>query len=133
MNPSLHPPFSSAVTTNHIQSVTPMAGGVYMIKLARPITPGEVTTVTYTDEHYVSNPAHFRSLPGDVGGNRFTRESDIDILVRILNGELAPPWPGLSDDIDHSGSTGPRDLLRLIDLFSREWINMSVPIPGVCP
>ena len=132
-NPNLHPPLPAALTTNRIESVISLEGDVHKIELARPITPGEVTTIAYTDELYTAHAAHFASLPGDVGADGIARESDIDILVSILNGDAAPPWPGFSDDIDHSGSTGPRDLLRLIDLFNQGWLNTSVPISGICP
>jgi hypothetical protein len=104
----------------------PGSPGTFTITLARPITPGALTTITYTDVHDVKSTGRFTSHPANVNDDVFASEADVQALVDILSGALAPPWGIFSDDIDRSvrvtppltsGAT-PADILEVVDLLN---------------
>jgi hypothetical protein len=127
---------------NFIQSVVADAGGTnYIITLARPITPGAVTTISYS---YFGGDSTgtFTFHPGNVNANSFTAPQDILAVIDCLNGinqETNCPWGMLSCDIDRSNVCGPPDILRVIDLLNganayEPWIGTPLPqASGLCP
>ncbi len=86
--------------------------GTLTVVLDRPITPGTWTTIT----HVPSNTsATFGFLPGDLTGDGVSNEADVQHLVDTL-ATTSPPPADL--DVDRSGTVGPQDILRLIDLLN---------------
>jgi hypothetical protein len=108
--------------------------GRYEIFLARPITPGAVTTLYYGDRV----AARYYYHPGNVNGDDVTNPLDLLAIVDILNGVTEAPWGVYSDDIDRSGQLSPQDILALIDLLNGAgqldpWNGTPRPDPGRCP
>jgi hypothetical protein len=128
---------TGGLTPNAVASVVEgPAGGTYTIMLARPITPGEVTTLSYLgDGSFASYIYH----PANVNGDMIANPIDILRLVDYINGAATPPWGVYSTDIDRSGLTNPQDILREIDLLNGAgvldpWNNSPVPSnDGLCP
>jgi hypothetical protein len=126
-------------TPNSIQSV--MANGTnYTITLARPITPGAVTTLKYTRSMGGATTGVFTSHPANVNGDSAAGPNDILRVVDCLN-NVNPgvncPHGLFSRDIDQSGVFGPADILRAIDLLNGAdvfipWNNTSLPM-NTCP
>ncbi len=85
--------------------------GTYTIRLNRPITPGEITAITYTDDRGVDHTGRFASHPANVNGNDQAGPSDILAIIDILNGAIPSPWGIYSKDINHFGLLGPTDIL----------------------
>ena len=110
------------------------ADDTFTIKLNRPITPGEVTTITYTDYRGAAQRGSFISHPANVDGDGLASPNDVLVLIDILNGSPAPPWGWFSTDCDHSGSTGPADIICVVDLLNHGWLGTTLPRnPGTCP
>ncbi|GAG16275.1 unnamed protein product, partial [marine sediment metagenome] len=86
-NPSLHPPYPPELQNNDILSAPDNGDGTYTIVLKRPITPGEVTTVTHTDDDAGATTGTFISHPANVNGDGFADPLDIPAMIDILNGE----------------------------------------------
>jgi len=108
---------------NAIQSVSPevVSGAfqMYRISLERPITPGAVTTLTYTDNNLAEQTGIFTAHPANVDGDAVASPLDIMEMVDCcLNGTCAPSWGAYSCDIDRSGGSYAPDLLALIDLLN---------------
>lgn len=126
---------------NAVTAVTEEPAGTYSLSLARPITAGELTTLTYIDFVGAEWTGFFGSLPGDVNADRVTNADDLTAMIdACLNGVTAPPLPPPGDrydcDLDHSGATTAQDLVRLIDLLNgagefTSWLDETVP--DVCP
>ena len=120
---------------NGIVNVTESAG-VYTIALERPITPGKVTTLTYTEDGGVATTGEFISHPGNVDGNATSSATDIAAIVSCVTNGTCEPW---QCDIDRSGSCAPSDVLREIDVLNgADQLDMwdGTPLPtagGVCP
>ncbi len=102
---------------NSITSISEGAPGDYTIMLARPITPGSCTTITY-DGAGTAQTTKFSFLPGDVSGNGTASPGDIMELIDILNGMSMPVWDVYSTDVDASGVTGAPDILAIIDVLN---------------
>jgi hypothetical protein len=133
----------SGETPNVIESMTE-EGGIYTITLARPITPGGVTQLTYTDDYLVQSIGTFTAHPANVNSDGYSSPLDVLAIIDCLNGvdptPGAPnencPWGLYSSDIDHSGQFNPSDILREIDLLNGAnaydpWL--AVPRPaGAC-
>jgi hypothetical protein len=94
-------------------------GANYTIALARPITPGAVTRLSYHPSDGVPTVGTFISHPGNVNGDATASPVDILRLIDCLNSELICFGFGVySRDIDHSGLFAPADILREIDLIN---------------
>jgi hypothetical protein len=117
-NPHLRPPYPPELETNDILEVFDDNSGLYQIVLRRPITPGELTTITYTNELGSASTGCFTSHPGNVNGGATAGPKDINVLIDILSGDDPAQWRMSSVDIDHSGALAPGDLLRAIDLLN---------------
>ncbi len=123
-----------------IASITPSLNDSLLISLDRPIAAGSSISLTYTDRNGFTPTGRFTVHPGNVNADAVTDANDVGALIAILRGELQPRWDSFSADIDRSGSIGPGDLLRLIDLlagseaFAPGWNGVSLPEnPGPCP
>lgn len=92
--------------------------GAYTLTLARPITQGAVTTITYTDSDATTKSVEYISHPGNVNGDGMTDSTDVRDFVRALAGEITLPWGIFSEDIDRSNVFSPLDLLELVDLLN---------------
>jgi hypothetical protein len=139
-NPPLYPPYPPELENNDIRSVLGHGDGTYTITLNRPITPGEVTGITYTDVYRIRTTGHFIAHPGNVNGDNVADPGDIVALIGIINRDSVSPWGTLSEDLDHSGSLAPGDILALIDLlnggdtFAPGWNGTALPGSAVtCP
>ncbi len=110
--------------------------GVYTITLARPITPGELTTVTYTDDDGGQTVGSFIAHPANVNGDDVSTAGDILALIDVINGVTEAAYGTFSSDIDHSGKASAEDVLALIELLDgidaqEVWLNSVVPA-GPC-
>ncbi len=130
----------SVAVANEITSITDNGNGLYTVNLLRPMTPGAVTTLTYTDGVGATSVGTFTVHPGNVNADALTNAEDVAALIAVLRGKVPPPWDLFSADIDRSGSLGPGDLLRLMDLlngseaFAPGWNGVPLPeSPGDCP
>ncbi|MGB2988290.1 MAG: hypothetical protein WBE26_20665 [Phycisphaerae bacterium] len=103
---------------NAVTDVVDNDDGTFTVNLARPISTGAVTTITYTDESGVSYTGTFTSHPANVNGDVSSNAVDILAIIDILNGVRAAPWGKYSCDVDHSGVCAPADILRVIDLLN---------------
>ncbi|HNU45215.1 MAG TPA: right-handed parallel beta-helix repeat-containing protein [Phycisphaerae bacterium] len=135
---------STACGPNAITSVTHLGSGVYQIELARPITPGAVTTIEYLGDHsFVTYYTH----PANVDGSPTANVNDINQLINFLN--ICIPNPGdpscqgagvYKGDINHSGGYAISDLNTEINLlqgsglFAPGWMNTAKPeLDGCAP
>jgi hypothetical protein len=107
---------------NSIASVVqdPIIPGEYTIMLTKPITAGELTTITYTDTHLVKSTGRFTSHPGNVKADSTTSAADVNDLLAVLSGTRVLIWGNFSVDIDRSGAFTPADLLEEVDLMTDE-------------
>jgi hypothetical protein len=96
--------------------------GMYTLTLARPITPGAKTTITYTDTHGNLSKLHMASCPGNVRGDGTSSPQDIQDLSAALSGACLPPcatpWDSHSIDLDRSGMFTPADILDAADYLA---------------
>ncbi len=131
---TLHPPYQPGFESNEITGVEANGDGTYTVILKRPITPGEVTTVTYRDNNGTTTTGSFIAHPADVNADSGAGPSDILAIIDIISGVQTPLWGAYSSDIDHSGIVGPPDILRVIDQLNAGWLNTALPTnPGTCP
>ncbi len=134
LNPALHPNYTPEVALNAVESAVETSPGRYFVALRRPITPGEVTTITYRDDLGTTSFAKLISHPGDVNGDGVSAPGDILDLIDVLNGVAQPSWGLYSTDCDRSGEAGPADILCLVDLLNAGWNGTTVPQGGgPCP
>ena len=125
----------AAGSPNAVQSVTDQGRGQFTITLARPITPGAATILTYTGSGAMGT---FISHPSNVNSNSAATPSDILDLIDHLNGVRVPPLTPWQCDIDRSGLCVPADILSEIDLLNGNgfipWNGTSRPATaGLCP
>jgi len=104
------------LTGNFVEDVTETSTGVYEIRLNRPISGGEWTTITYLGEE--GRVVTYGSLPANANGDEVSNSGDITSLINYINQAQQPPWGAYSTGIDHSGYTNSQDILRLIDLLN---------------
>ncbi|RME38243.1 MAG: hypothetical protein D6788_07825, partial [Planctomycetota bacterium] len=125
---------------NEVVDVSTDGAGNFVLTLARPITPGAVTTVTYTNDDGFTTTGVFVSHPGDVDGDGVSGAGDVLDLLNVLSAGRVPRGlvPDLLRwDIDRSGAVGPADVLRLIDLLTGAdgyavWSGTQQPACGTC-
>jgi len=141
-NPELHPSYPPAYLDNRVISVT-WADGPDIVEFARPITPGEATTIMYVDVNGQTKTfGPFVSLPGDVSGDLVTNAADVLSLIDTLNAmpcslyTCPVPWAEFSYDIDRNGDAEALDILELIDLLNgagayKVWNSVSIPADGL--
>jgi len=121
---------------NSITDVSETAG-VYTITLARPITKGAATTITYDNDP--ARTGTFISHPGNVNADSSAAPADILDLIDGLNGVFVLPYGVLSGDLDRSNVIAPADILEEIDLLNGAsaydvWNGTAKPsATGVCP
>ncbi|MCH8967154.1 MAG: hypothetical protein IID43_05710 [Planctomycetes bacterium] len=116
-----------------IVSVVNDGANNYTITLDRPITHGEVTTLTYDNTGAGGNTvftATFRYLPGDVNGDGTSTPDDI--LAAIDSLKNIAPLPPDQVDAERSGEADAVDILAVINLLNGggdhdEWLNMTIP------
>lgn len=122
---------------NAVSKVLDNGNGTFDVVLARPMTPGAVTTLTYTTN---GARAVYTSHPGNVNGDSATGAIDILALIDCLNNSDPAtncPWGAASSDVDRSGSTNATDVLGVIDLINGSgaftpWLNSHRPDPAAC-
>lgn len=102
-----------------ISQIERLGGDQYLIKLARPMTPGMQARITYTDLYDQRATAEFTFRPGDVNADGATTPADVMTLINVLNGQQSAPWGVLSTDIDRSGTTDYADVARLIEIVQQ--------------
>jgi len=111
---------------NSIAGVLEGPSGTYTITLTKPITAGELTTITYTDTHGLKSSGRFTSSPGNVNADPSTSASDVDAFFEALNGTTALVWGRYSGDVNLSYDPilnptdyiTPADGLEVIDLIN---------------
>jgi hypothetical protein len=133
-NAALHPIGSG---NNIITNVDTVGGGLYTLTLFHPITPGEVTRITYTSSSgNTIETASFTAHPGDVNGDGTGNGDDIVSMTLALDG--VTPLPLLQTDTDRNEVAGPEDLLRLVDILNGggdllSWFGVVVDQNAQCP
>lgn len=142
VNPSLHPPYSDDMAQNEILGIE-WADGGFRMHLKRPITPGELTRITYRDALQQDRSMCLLSLPGDVDASGAVNGRDILALIDWLNTghrtSTFPNWWAQSDDINRDGKGNATDILELIDLLNgagsfARWYGATVPLDAFeCP
>ena len=128
---------------NVIQSPNGDGSSTYTITLNRPITPGAVSAITYTDDDSVRSTATYTAHPGNVNGDLTASATDIGNLINRLNGVnpgINAPWGLFSADLDRNNAVSPRDLVRLVDILNGggainpAWLNTAKPSTTLtCP
>ncbi len=124
---------------NAIASVVNNGDGTVTINLAKPLTAGAVTRITYTDDVGGRSTGAWTFHPGNTNGDSVANELDVAALAAELRGGGGLP-PGLfRRDINRSGRLTPADLLENVDLllgtgaFS-PWMSTPKPLAsGTCP
>jgi hypothetical protein len=100
---------------NEIVDIDSPAAGIYTFELLRPISPGEVTRITYVvNGSYVE----FISHPGNANADGEAEPFDVTSIVNYFNQTETPPAVPYSTDIDHSAVFDSFDVLRLLDLLN---------------
>jgi hypothetical protein len=122
---------------NGIVDINEVAG-VYTIELVRPITPGAVTTLTYTNAAGADTTGEFISHPANANGDDMANGADVEDLAGALGGPGSLPFGNFSRDIDHSNAFTPLDLLAGINLLNGSamfevWNNTPLPTSNTCP
>lgn len=113
--------------------------GTYLLTLAKPLQTDAVTTITYTDGNGVRTVGQFSAHPGNVNADSRTSGVDIAVLFGIIEGDFPAIFDEYSSDTDHSGTTTPADVLRIIDLLNgadgyKEQLGVRSPtIDADCP
>ncbi len=124
---------------NAIWSVIDGGGGLFTLHLARPMTAGAVTTITYSSQGLARSTGRFVVHPANVNGDAEASPGDLLELIAILGGTAESRWGLFSEDLDRSGSLTPADLLEIVDLLNgvaayRAWNHTSLPVDGGhCP
>ncbi len=123
-------------SANGVASVSDNGDGDYTIRLARPITPGAVTKITYAGN---GSFARYIAHPANLSATGTASSADVDALVNYLNGTAAHPPGLLSADVNRSGTVTGADILDAVGLLIGEgqytiWNNSTLPTPNAnCP
>ncbi len=123
-------------TANRITGVADNFDGTYRVTLARPITTGAVTTLTFLHGDGSETVGVFTSHPGNADGGPMAEVTDVTAVIDYISGAAAPPPEAYSQDIDQSGLATSADILRLIDVLQGAhafdaW--MDTPLPQCAP
>ncbi len=122
---------------NDIATVTDLGDGRYELDLRQAIARGAVTRILYLGD--VESKIDYVSHPANIGSDAVIDGTEVSTLVACCILETCPaPFGGYSCDVDHSGSVGPGDLLRLIDLLNGAdgfsiWNGTALPTSTGCP
>jgi hypothetical protein len=124
-------------TPNTITGFVDNGNGTFNVNLARTISIGAVTAITYTDGGGTPYRGVFTSHPANVNADSASSAVDILAIIDILNLVAPAPWGNYSCDVDHSGVCGPADILRVIDLLNGAdqfdpWLGIPLPQCGAC-
>lgn len=114
-------PANSVVSAVEVEDPPGSGTYKYTITLARPITAGALTTLTYTDVHGLKSSGRFNSHPANVNADLFAQSfppSDVEFLLDALNGAATLPWGSYSGDVDRSAGVTAADILEEIDLLN---------------
>jgi hypothetical protein len=119
---------------NSIVSAIDNGDDTYTLTLSRPITAGQVTTITYNE----AVTGTFTSHPSNVNGDGAAGPLDILAIIDYLNAVDVSPFGTFSEDIDQSGLLTPTDILAVIDLLNGAdthdvWNNTNLPENTNCP
>jgi hypothetical protein len=122
---------------NSITAVVDNGDDTYTLTLSRPITPGQVTTISYNFASGSVTGA-FTSHPANVNGDGAAGPLDILAIIDYLNAVDVSPFGTFSEDIDQSGLLTPTDILAVIDLLNGAdthdvWNNTDLPVNTTCP
>ena len=136
-NAGLHSGIGPAAPT--IVSVVNDGANNYTITLDRPITHGEVTTLTYDNTGAGGTMifrATFRYLPADVDGSGMSTADDILAAIDSLTN--VTPRPDDQVDADRSGEADAVDILGVINLLNGGgdhdlWLDVTIPSGPACP
>jgi|GEM_PF-2626930 len=120
---------SSERAAPQVEAVSMLDGVTVRLELEGPIPAGTWTLVTHLP---TGESVCLGSLPGDVSGDRTSSVPDIAALIDSINGVEGKVRPDYATDIDHSGVTGPSDILRIIDLLNgagsfEPWLGRTLP------
>ncbi len=133
-NAALHPVYPDELRVNGIREITDNADGTVTVHLTRPITPGEVSALTYTSDGGARSSLRLGALPGDVAGDGVATAADVLALIDVLNATAEPAWGDLSLDCDHSNAVVAADILCVIDLLNSGWYRVSLEgLAEQCP
>lgn len=100
---------------NEIVAVVSNGGGSYTVELARPLTPGMATTITYLGSDTTGT---FVAHPGDVDGSGSVGPGDFITMIDCIHDLNACPFGTMSCDMDRDETCGPSDVLRLIEIMT---------------
>ncbi len=125
---------TSVEVSNEISSITDNGNLTFSLNLLRPLTPGAVTTLTHTGGDNTVSVGTFIVHPGNVNGDGNATAADVTRMTECLTTASCSVW---ECDADRSGSCGPADLLRAIDLLNggdelAAWMGTAKPDVGVC-
>jgi hypothetical protein len=124
---------------NSVASVTSNGDGTVTIELARPMTGGAVTRISYVDANGGVHTGQFISHPGNVNADGTADSTDVETLRRALAGTTLLLWGLFAEDVDHSTLFSPADILEAIDLLNgagayASWNGTPLPTAtGTCP
>ncbi len=127
---------SSTGTANGVIGVTDNGDGQFTVQLARSITPGALTKVTYMGSNTTATLIYHPSNVNGVGG---ANQTDVANLVAAFDGTFVVPWGMYSLDIDRSGMPTPADIIEAGALLIGEgayptWNGTAQPAPNAnCP
>ena len=105
----------------------------------RPITPGEVTAISYKDVEGGLITGIFTSHPANANGADAADPTDVSDLVNALDIPGSLPWDMFSEDMDRSGVFTPLDILSAVNLLNgaeayEPWNGTALPGPSRdCP
>ena len=124
-------------TPNAIAGIVDHGDGTFNVNLARTMSIGAVTALTYTDGGGTSYRGVFTAHPANIDGDSISGAADILAIINILNLVTVAPWGNYSCDADQSGVCGPADILRVIDLLNGAdqfdpWLGIPLPQCGGC-
>jgi len=150
-NVERHPPYLPQLHVNEVVQVNILDDPIFEVVLKRPITPGEATTLVYTDVNgHAQEVYRVTALPGDISGDGYAGAEDLILMIdhqcwfsaRPGGGNRCPPMPKWGWDvldINRGGSFEVTDLLELIDLLNgagayEPWMNASIgDAEAACP
>jgi len=130
---------SGGTPVNAIVDLIPGPGGTTTLFLERPITPGSVTLIAYTDGFGSVTRGEFVSHPGNVNADAVADSIDVLWIMATLDGLVELPFDLASGDIDRSDRITPLDVLEEINLLNGAgafdaWNQSALPTaPGSCP
>ena len=102
------------MNANVIASVVEVEPRVFRLFLARPITSGAITYLSYND----GSSAAFISHPSNVNADGVADAADVLSLAEYLLGLADPPFGVYSLDVNHSDGPDLADLMAAVNLLN---------------